>query len=37
MSGNIIGWAHTPFGKLADESLESLIIRVTVDALAHGE
>lgn len=35
MFGNIIGWAHTPFGKLAGESLESLITRVTLDALAH--
>lgn len=35
MFGNIIGWAHTPFGKLVNETLESLITRVTVDALAH--
>jgi acetyl-CoA C-acetyltransferase len=35
MVGNIIGWAHTPFGKLANDTLETLITRVTVDALAH--
>lgn len=35
MFGNIIGWAHTPFGKLANQSLESLITRVTVEALEN--
>ena len=34
MTGCIIGWAHTPFGKLNDESVESLIVRVASDALA---
>jgi acetyl-CoA C-acetyltransferase len=34
MSACIVGWAHTPFGKLADETVESLIVRVTTDALA---
>jgi acetyl-CoA C-acetyltransferase len=30
----IVGWAHTRFGKLADETLESLIVRVATEALA---
>jgi acetyl-CoA C-acetyltransferase len=29
-----VGWAHTPFGKLADETVESLIVRVATEALA---
>jgi len=28
MSAAIVGWAHTPFGKLNGESVESLIVRV---------
>lgn len=35
MTACIVGWAHTPFGKLSGESLESLIVRATGDALAH--
>ncbi len=35
MSACIVGWAHTPFGKLDGETLESLIVRVASDALAH--
>src|SRR5215218_8178331 len=35
MSASIVGWAHTPFGKLDQESVESLIVRVTNEALAH--
>lgn len=35
MTGCIVGWAHTPFGKHDSETVESLIIRVAVDALAH--
>jgi acetyl-CoA C-acetyltransferase len=31
----IVGWAHTPFGKLDDPDVESLIGRVAADALAH--
>ncbi|MEJ1158161.1 acetyl-CoA acetyltransferase [Prosthecomicrobium sp. N25] len=31
----IVGWAHTPFGKLEDPDVESLIGRVAADALAH--
>jgi acetyl-CoA C-acetyltransferase len=34
MSAAIVGWAQTPFGKLNGESVESLIVRVTADALA---
>jgi acetyl-CoA C-acetyltransferase len=34
MTACIVGWAHTAFGRLADETVESLITRVTRDALA---
>ena len=34
MTACIVGWAHTPFGKLSNESVESLIVRVTGEALA---
>src|ERR1700742_4142562 len=34
MSACIVGWAHTPFGKLEGETVESLIVRVAADALA---
>ena len=34
MTAAIVGWAHTPFGKLAGESVESLIVRVATEALA---
>jgi acetyl-CoA C-acetyltransferase len=30
----IVGWAHTPFGRLEGETLESLIVRVAKGALA---
>ena len=32
---SIVGWAHTPFGKLDAETVESLIVRVTREALDH--
>ena len=35
MTTCIVGWAHSPFGKLADETLESLIVKVAVEALDH--
>jgi acetyl-CoA C-acetyltransferase len=35
MTASIVGWAHTPFGKLDDETVESLIVRVAGEALAH--
>jgi acetyl-CoA C-acetyltransferase len=34
MTACIVGWAHTSFGKLTNETVESLIVRVAVDALA---
>jgi acetyl-CoA C-acetyltransferase len=33
MTACIVGWAHTPFGKLSDETVESLIVRVANGAL----
>src|SRR5437763_9734952 len=35
MTACIVGWAHTPFGKLSGETVESLIVRVAGDALAQ--
>jgi acetyl-CoA C-acetyltransferase len=35
MTACIIGWAHTPFGKHDAETVESLIVRVAREALAH--
>ncbi len=34
MNACIVGWAHTPFGKLDGETVESLIVRVATGALA---
>jgi acetyl-CoA C-acetyltransferase len=34
MTACIVGWAHTPFGKLDNETVESLIVRVATEALA---
>src|SRR4051795_10669331 len=34
MTASIVGWAHTPFGKLESETVESLVVRVATDALA---
>ena len=31
----IVGWAHTPFGRLEEPDVESLIGRVAADALDH--
>jgi acetyl-CoA C-acetyltransferase len=33
MAGCIVGWAHSPFGKLEGESVESLIVQVANGAL----
>src|SRR5499433_3554901 len=33
MTACIIGWAHTRFGKLDGETVESLVVRVAADAL----
>jgi acetyl-CoA C-acetyltransferase len=34
MTAAIVGWAHTPFGKHSDETVESLIVQVARDAIA---
>src|SRR5689334_10946670 len=33
MTACIIGWAHTPFGRLDTETVESLVVRVAEEAL----
>ena len=33
MTAAIVGWAHSPFGKLQDETVESLIVKVADGAL----
>lgn len=35
MTACIVGWSHTPFGKHDAETVESLIVRVANEALAH--
>ena len=35
MTAAIVGWAHLPFGKFDNETLESLIVRAAQGALAH--
>ena len=37
MDAVIVGWAHTPFGKLPEPDIESLVSRVTRDALDHAD
>ena len=34
MTACIVGWAHTPFGRLAGETVESLIVKAAGDAMA---
>jgi acetyl-CoA C-acetyltransferase len=34
-TADIIGWAHTPFGRLDGETVESLVTRVANEAVAH--
>ncbi len=34
MAACIVGWAHTPFGKLNGETVESLVVKVATEALA---
>ena len=34
MTACIVGWAHTPFGRLDGETVESLVVRVAKEALA---
>ncbi|WP_048646092.1 acetyl-CoA acetyltransferase [Nitratireductor soli] len=35
MTACIVGWAHSNFGKLTDETLEGLIVKVAREALDH--
>src|ERR671910_2468368 len=35
MTACIVGWAHTKFGKLDNEPVETLVVRVANDALDH--
>ena len=35
MTASIIGWAHTPFGKQPEATLESLIVSAATGAIAH--
>lgn len=35
MSAAIVGWSHMPFGKHEAETLESMIVKVAVDAIQH--
>lgn len=35
MNGAIVGWHHLPFGKHADETVESLIVKAATGALSH--
>jgi len=35
MSTHIIGWAHTPFGRLPQETIEDLLREVAAPAIAH--
>src|SRR3712207_9317204 len=35
MTACIVGWAHTPFGKLPEDTVESLVIKVANEALDH--
>src|ERR1700733_3904734 len=37
MAACIVGWAHTPFGKLNGETVESLVVRVANEALADAK
>ncbi|WP_347263183.1 acetyl-CoA acetyltransferase [Nitrobacter sp.] len=37
MSASIVGWAHTPFGKLDTETVESLVVKAATGALADAE
>ena len=34
MSACMVGWAHTPFGRLDQHDIESLIQKVTTEAIA---
>ena len=32
MTAAIVGWAHLPFGKLENETIESMVVKVTREA-----
>ncbi|GGB53238.1 acetyl-CoA acetyltransferase [Roseibium aquae] len=34
MTAAMVGWAHLPFGKHADETVESLVVKVATDAIS---
>jgi acetyl-CoA C-acetyltransferase len=34
MTGCIVGWAHSKFGKLEGQDVESLIVEASTDAMA---
>ncbi len=34
MTAAIVGWAHLPFGRHAEETVESMIVKVAVDAIS---
>ena len=35
IQANIVGWGHTPFGKLTGETIESLIVAAAKEAIGH--
>jgi acetyl-CoA C-acetyltransferase len=35
MTAAIVGWAHMPFGKHETETVESMVVKVATDAIAH--
>ena len=35
MTAAIVGWAHMPFGKHENETVESMVVRVATDAMKH--
>ncbi len=35
MTAAIVGWAHMPFGKHENETVESMVVRVASDAMLH--
>jgi acetyl-CoA C-acetyltransferase len=35
MTAAIVGWAHSRFGKLEDETLEGMIVKVATEAMEH--
>ena len=35
MTACIVGWAHTPFGRLSEDTVESLVVKAADEALRH--